>query len=167
MSQPQIQEKTQLQQLSEFLLASLSPIVKKGDLDAWQEGGTVMRHGDDLGHGYRVAKWKYKASIAIERFPHTKINPYNLLGLIAAYFIDNAQERDDYQLGDPELTIDPISQDNTTIIIDVELMDNIDLLPDSNGPILFDGQRYRVSLVPVNVATDMSLFVHVKDELDV
>jgi hypothetical protein len=147
------QTQTQLQQLTDFLMQSLSPIVKTNDLDAWQEGGTLILNGEDKGNdGYQVAKWKHHAVIALERFPHRRINPYNLLALVAAFLIDSDWDRDEYGLDDPQLDIDIISKDHATVLIEVQLIDDIELLPDNNGPILFNGERYRVSLVPLNIA---------------
>jgi hypothetical protein len=147
------QTQTQLQQLTDFLKQSLSPIVKTNDLDAWQEGGTLILNGEDKGNdGYQVAKWKHNAVIALERFPHRRINPYNLLALLAAFLIDSNWNRDEYGLDDPQLDIDIISKDHATVLIEVQLIDDIELLPDDNGPIQFNGERYRVSLVPLNIA---------------
>tara|TARA_R110002033_G_scaffold12384_2_gene37586 strand:+ start:694 stop:1194 length:501 start_codon:yes stop_codon:yes gene_type:complete len=147
------QTTTQLQQLTAFLLTSLSPIVKSNDLDAWQENGTLILNGEDKGSdGYQVAKWKHNAVIALERFPHRRINPYNLLAMVAAFLIDSDWQRDEYGLDDPQLDIDVVSKDHATVLIEVQLIDNIELLPDPNGPVLFNGENYRVSLVPLNIA---------------
>lgn len=150
-------QKTQLQLLTEFLLSSLQPYVTANSIDAWQEGGTLILSGEDLGAGFQVAKWKHNAVITIENFPHLKVAPYNLLAMVAAYLLDNDWKRDEFGLTDPTLDIDPISTDNTTVIIEVQLMDNIDLIPDVTGPVLFNGGRYKVAMVPVNVAEDLDV----------
>ena len=167
MSQVQttIQTKTQLQQLTEFLLASLQPVIKANNIDAWQERGTLILSGEDKGvDGYQVAKWKHYAVIALENFPHRKINPYNLLAMVAAYLIDSDWPRDEYGLDDPEFDIDMVSKDNTTVLIEVQLMDDIELIPDDNGPVQFNGGRYRVSLVPVNIAESVDVQQKPEDE---
>lgn len=151
--------KTQLQQLTEFLLNSMQPYVTANSIDAWQEGGTLILSGEDLGTGYQVAKWKHNAVIMIENFPHLKVAPYNLLAMIAAFLLDSDWPRDVHGLADPTLDIDIISSDNATVIIEVELMDNIDLLPDNNGPVRFNGSRYSVELAPVYVAETIDVQV--------
>jgi hypothetical protein len=143
---------SQLQQLTEFLLTSMQPYVTANSIDAWQEGGTLILSGEDLGTGYQVAKWKHRAVIAIENFPHQQVAPYNLLAMLAAFLIDSGWPRDEYGLEDPTLDIDIISSDNATVIIEVELLDDIDLIPDATGPVLFNGARFSVALVNVNVA---------------
>ncbi|ABZ75894.1 conserved hypothetical protein [Shewanella halifaxensis HAW-EB4] len=154
----QYQTKTQLQQLCEFLLTSLQPVIKANNIDAWQERGTLILSGEDKGiDGYQVAKWKYNAVIAFEQFPHRRINSYNLLAIVSAYLIDSEWPRDVYGLDDPEIDIDVVSKDNATILIELQLMDDIELIPDDNGPVQFNGGRYRVSLVPINIAESVDL----------
>lgn len=144
---------SQLQQVTEFLYQSLKPYVKANNIDAWQERGTLILSGEDLGNnGYQVAKWKHNAVIAIEQFPHTKFNAYNLLAMLPAFLLDSGWERDEYGLADPQLDIDVVSKDHAMVLIELELIDDIDLIPDDNGPVLFNGERYRVALVPVDVA---------------
>lgn len=157
-------QKTQLQQLTEFLLSSLKPYVKANSIDAWQEGGTIMLSGEDLGTGYQVAKWKHSAVIVIEHFPHLRVPPYNLLAMLAAFLLDSNWPRDELGLQDPALDIDVVSDDNATVIIEVELVDNIDLVPDANGPVLFDGTRYSVAQVQINVAESFDLQVETGGE---
>jgi hypothetical protein len=153
------ESKTQLQQLTEFLLSSLQPYVTANTIDAWQEGGTIILSGEDLGTGYQVAKWKHRAIIVIENFPHLKVAPYNLLAMLAAFLLDSNWPRDELGLEDPTLDIDPISNDNATVIIEVELVDNIDLIPNASGPVLFNGNRYSVDMVVVNVAEEINVQV--------
>ena len=145
--------KTQVQQLTEFLLSSLGPVIKANDIDAWQERGTLILNGEDLGlDGYKVAKWKHNAVIMIERFPHRKVNPYSLLAMVAAFLIDSGWQRDLYDLNDPELDLDAVSKDDVTVIIELELIDDIDIIPDETGPVIFNGQRYRVDMAPIDFA---------------
>jgi hypothetical protein len=152
-TQTPIQTKTQLQQLCDFLLTSLSPLVKTNDIDAWQENGTLMLSAEDKGNGgYLVAKWKHNAVIALERFPHRRINPYNLLAMVAAFLLDSDWQRDEYALDDPQIDIDVVSKDNATVLIELQLLDDIELIPDASGPVCFNGERFRVSLVPLNIA---------------
>lgn len=149
---------SQMQQVTAFLLQSLHPYVTANTIDSWQEGGTLILSGEDLGtDGYQVAKWKYRATISIEKFPHRRVAPYNLLAMLAAFLLDSDWPRDQYGLSDPELDIDEVSKDNTDVQIELELMDDIDLIPDPAGPVLFNGQRYRVALVPVNVAEEVDV----------
>jgi hypothetical protein len=153
-------KKTQLQQICEFLLSSLSTVIKKNNADAWQEHGTLVINGEDKGQdGFQVAKWKHTAVIAIENFPHRKINPYNILAMVSAFLLDSEWPRDEYGLSDPEIDIDVISRDNATVLIDVELIDDIELIPDKNGPVHFNGARYYVSIAPVEFAEDVDVNV--------
>lgn len=148
---------TQLQKITEFMLQGMQPYVTANSIDAWQEGGTLILNGEDLGAGYRVAKWKHNAVVVIENFPHRKVAPYNLLAMLAAFLLDSGWPRDEFGLSDPTLDIDIISKDNATVIIELELLDDIDLIPDEAGPVLFNSERYSVATVPVNVAEDVDV----------
>jgi hypothetical protein len=155
--------KTQLQLITEFLLASLKPHIQANNIDAWQEQGTLVLSGKDNGQGsYQVAKWKHSAVIAIEKFPHRKVDPYNLLAMVSAFLLDSEWPRDEYDLGDPELDIDVVSKDNATILIEVMLIDNIDLIPDDQGPIKFNDQNYRVSMASFDVAENIEVSIGAK-----
>lgn len=161
-------QKTQLQQITEDLLASLSPIIQANDIDAWQEAGTLLLGSDDLGNGYRVGQWKHTAVIFIECFPHKRINPYNLLASIGIFFNSQewANERESLGLADPsiDIDIDPSSKDNAKIVIELELIDNIDIAPNAQGPLLFNGERYSVGLASIDVATEFELEGSIGDE---
>jgi hypothetical protein len=153
-------KKTKLQELCEFLLSSLTPVIKKNNIDAWQERGTLILSGEDKGQeGYQVAKWKHTAVIAIENFPHRKVNPYNILAMVSAFLLDSDWPRDEYGLSDPEIDVDVISRDNATVLIDIELIDDIELIPDATGPVQFNGERYYVSIAPIEFAEDVDVNV--------
>ena len=140
------------QQLAQYLLDNLKGLVKSNDIDAWQEEGELMLNPSDLGNGFQVAKWKYKAVISIEKFPHRKTNPYNLLALLACYLVEHGEERDTYELKDPTIDIDVQSKDSSEIEITAWLIDEIEIVPDPSGSIVFMGERYRVDMVPVDIA---------------
>ena len=154
--------KTQLQLITEFLLASLKPHIQANNIDAWQEHGTIVICNQDLGlEGYCIGKWKHTAVIHIQNFPHLKMNPYNLLALIAAYLIDSGWDRDTYDLADPDIDIDAESDDHTTVLIELELLDDLEIIPDVNGGIVFNGQKYSLDIAPVNVADTIDTLVNI------
>ena len=152
------QNKPQLQLLTEFLTSSLAPVVKKNNIDAWQERGTLIINGEYLGkQSYQVAKWKHTGVISVENFPQRRIDPYNLLALISAFLISSEWPRDEYGLTDPKIDIEEISHDNATVLIELQLIDNIEIIPNANGPILFNGERYKVALAQIDIAEDVSV----------
>ena len=85
-------ENTIAHQTYQFLLNSLNGLVNANDVDAWQEEGTLILNSADKGNGLVIAKWRYKATIEFERFPHKKINPYSLLAMIACYLSEHDPE---------------------------------------------------------------------------
>lgn len=154
------QKKTKLQELCEFLLSSLTPVIQRNNIDAWQERGTLILNGEDKGQdGYQVAKWKHTAVISIENFPHRRVNPYNILAMVSAFLLDSEWPRDEYGLADPEIDVDVVTPDNAMVLIDIELIDDIELIPDAKGHIEFNGERYHVSIAPIEFAQDVDVNV--------
>lgn len=143
---------SKLQQVCEYLANQLQPMIKPNNIDGWQSGGTLIINGQDLGTGYLAANWKYDAVIQIERIPHKRFNAYEMLAMLSVWLIENDSERDTYGLTDPDLDIDMISDDHAQVTIDLQLMDDIELIEDPQGPIIFGGKNYRVSIAPINVA---------------
>ncbi len=148
---------TQLQQLTAYIHQSLGGMVKSNDIDAWQESGLLKLSGGDFGTGFQLAKWHYKATIEIQKFPHEKIDPYNLFALVAAFLIEHGDERDTYGLSDPDIDIDLDSKDTSMVMINVDLMDDIEIVPDANGLIMFSGKRYKLDTPPLHVAESVEL----------
>lgn len=149
--------KTKLQQMTDFLMISLKGAIKANDIDAWQENGTLMLNGQDLGDGIKIARWKSQAVITIENFPSKRINPYNVLAFLSVFLSEFDQEREQFGLNDPEIDIDEISSDNTTIIIEMDVIDDLELIPDPEGPITYFGEKYLLAPIENFVAENVDV----------
>lgn len=147
------QTTTKLQLLCEYLLNQMQPMIQPNQLDAWQERGQLIMNGEDLGNeGFLIANWRYTAIISIEKLPQLRFDPYNLLALVGVWISENDYQRDDYSMPDADIDIDVISKDNATVMIELQLQDDVQIIPDETGPIVFKGERYRVAIVPIDVA---------------
>ncbi|WP_417762184.1 phage tail protein [Shewanella sp.] len=147
------QTTTKLQLLCQYLLNQMQPMIRPNQLDAWQERGQLIMNGEDLGNeGFLVANWRYTAVIQIEQLPQKRFDPYNLLAMVAAWISENDYQRDDYSMPDADIDIDEISSDNVTVTIELQLQDDVQIIPDETGPIIYNGERYRVAIVQIDVA---------------
>lgn len=144
-------------ELALHLLNVLSPSIKANDIDAWQTDGRLHIIQDDLGEGINIAKWQYSAVIAIERLPHTKFNPYVILAVVAAWLADSEWPKDEYDLADPTIDIDIISDDHAQLMINIELIEDLGIVEDEQGVIPYMGKKYRLQKVPVNWAEQIEL----------
>ncbi|MGB0894028.1 MAG: phage tail protein [Parashewanella sp.] len=154
--------KTQLELLVDHITENLG--LCESDIEAWQESGKLMLDGTDKGKGVNIAKWRHTAAITLYKFPYQSVEPYNLLAMIAAYLpeLDEDGERQLYELNDPDLEIDPDGHDSAMISIQLELLDNLEIVPDENGLIVYNGKRYRLDKVPVYFAENVEFEVTVE-----
>jgi len=156
-------QQTKLQQLTGFLLNRFGAVIQRNEIDAWMERGQLTITGTDQGQGYEMAQWKYQAVLSIEKFPHRKTDPYILFAQVAAWLADNDPERDENDLADPAIDIDVVSKDHAELLIEVELLDKLGLIPDEAGDVLFNGQNYKLDLVPFFVADEFEQSTEVSE----
>ncbi|WP_281222112.1 phage tail protein [Photobacterium sanguinicancri] len=154
----EIYTKTKLEHLTEYMASHLKSDVLDNKIDAWQESATIQVDGEDRGNGgYIAAQWRYTAVISIEDLPHQQLDPRNVFALVACWLADCDRDRNEYELGDPEVSVDVNSQESADVSIELELMEPIELIPDPLGMVSWRGQTYRVQTVPIDVAEDIEV----------
>jgi len=150
--------KTKLEHLTYYIVSHLNSNVLDNKIDAWQERAAIVVDGEDRGNGgYIAAYWRYEAVISIEEFPHRILDPRNLFALVACWLSDYDKERDIHELADPEISVDVISHEAADVLIEIEMMEPIEMIPDENGLITWRGKRYRVQAVAIDVAQEYEL----------
>ncbi|SKA51206.1 phage tail protein [Enterovibrio nigricans] len=149
--------KTKLQHLTEYVVKALKTSVLDNKIDAWQENAKIVINGDDRGHGIRIAEWQYNAVISIEGFPHHLLDPRYLLAAVACWISEFDHERSDLELEDPTLAVDILDEGTVDVTIELELSEPIEMIPDPNGLIEYQGETYRVQTVPVDVAEEAEI----------
>ena len=142
-----------LQALTTFLMERLS--LSREQVLSMADKGETTPTGRDLGHGVELGVFKYDALIQIECFSG---NSDELLLLVMAWLHDNDKERDYAELADPE--VDATLNDDFTADVDiaVEFEEALQIVPDENGNIPFNGTMYRVAEVPITVAENLDAF---------
>jgi hypothetical protein len=81
-----------------------------------------------------------------------------LLALVACWLSDHEEERNEQELEDPTLSVDVISSELADVSIELELMEPIELVPDSEaGMITWRGTKYRVQAVEIYTAEEAEL----------
>ncbi|WP_158175023.1 phage tail protein [Grimontia hollisae] len=148
---------TKLQHLTEYVVKVLNTRVLDNNIDAWQENAKIVINGDDRGHGIRIAEWQYNAVVSIEGYPHHLLDPRYLLAAVACWISEFDTERADLELQDPTLAIDILDDDTVDVTIELELSEPIEMIPDPNGLIVFQGETYRVQTVPIDVAEEAEI----------
>lgn len=150
--------KTKLEHLTDYIVSHLNSNVLDNKIEAWQERAAIVVDGEDRGNGGHIAAyWRYEAVISIEEFPHRKLDPRNLFALVACWLSDCDTERDINELADPEISVDVISHEAADVLIEIEMMEPIEMIPDEQGLITWRGTKYRVQAVPIDTAEEYEL----------
>ncbi|PMG64904.1 phage tail protein [Vibrio lentus] len=151
-------KKTKLEHLTDYIVSHLNSNVLDNKIEAWQERAAIVVDGEDRGNGGHIAAyWRYEAVISIEEFPHRQLDPRNLFALVACWLSDCDTERDINELADPEISVDVISHEAADVLIEIEMMEPIEMIPDEQGLITWRGTKYRVQAVPIDTAEEYEL----------
>lgn len=122
---------------------------------AFADQGILIPTGKNLGNGVEVGVFKYDAVIQIEGYPG---DGYHLLAVVSAWLAGNDPDRDDQELADPEVDI-TLNDDRTADVdISIEFEERIEIVPDDDGPISFNGSNWSVAEVEIDVAEDIADF---------
>ncbi len=126
--------KTKLEHLTDYIVSHLNSSVLDNKIEAWQERAAIVVDGEDRGNGGHIAAyWRYEAIISIEEFPHRLLDPRNVFALLACWLADYDRERDIHELDDPEITVDVINEESADVLIEIEMMEPIEMIPDEQG----------------------------------
>ncbi len=96
-----------------------------------------------------------------ERFPYRICDPRLLFSLMAAWLDDTDRELFD-ELGineaDPEWDVSVDSEETATVLVSVPMVEELVLIPDENGPIPWQGQRWRLADPEIWTAFSAQIF---------
>ncbi|QXO19217.1 phage tail protein [Vibrio ostreae] len=150
--------KTKLEHLTDYIVSHLNSNVLDNKIEAWQERAAIVVDGEDRGNGGHIAAyWRYEAVISVEEFPHQQLDPRNLFALVACWLSDYDTERDIHELSDPEISVDVINHETADVLVEIEMMEPIEMIPDEQGLITWRGVKYRVQAVPIDTAKEYEL----------
>ncbi|MFL7010939.1 phage tail protein [Enterovibrio norvegicus] len=149
---------THLEHLTAYMVAHLSGIVLDNKIDAWQENAQLMVSGENLGNGgFLMAQWQYNAVVSVEGFPHKAMDPRYLLASVACWISEFDPDRSEKGLVDPSVSVDVLDDGNVDVTIELELCEDIQMIPDSLGLIRYQGTQYRVQAVPIWTAQEAEI----------
>ncbi len=132
-----------LQQLTAFLV-DLNYVAAE-NIDAWIENPQIVPRCKDLGEGQMIIYTQtYDAVLMIERFPHTRHPAELLFAQVCAWLVENDEERFDTDLPNPSIDVDVLDNKTADIDITIRFEEDITAVPDDNGPIMIQGEKYRL-----------------------
>lgn len=131
-----------LQQLTAYVL-NLN-LVAAEQIDSWVENPQIVPSGKSMGQGTVVLyRQTYDAVIYIERFNHQKHPVEQLFGCVAAWLMQNDEDRD--EIATPRTDVEILDDGLADIEISISFEEDVIAVLDPAGPIEFGGDRYRLA----------------------
>ena len=139
-----------LGQLHTFM-ANLN-LVALENIDSWAENIRLEAVCKDQGTGLLLFRQEYDAVISIERFPHTRHPVEFLFAQVITWLMENDSEREDQHLGQPSVESDILDANLADLDITIPFAEDVQAIPDENGPIVINGQKYRLANYEIDYA---------------
>lgn len=119
----------------------------------------------NMGDGIHIMNQRYIAEFYFDRFPFKKYDPAVLFANVAAWLMDNDDER--YEdlgpdLGEPSIEVVIEDEKNAEIIIQVAFQEPVKVTEDENGPIYWRGKQWSIAAYEVWVAENLIDVVKVR-----
>ena len=133
-----------LVELSDFILSKKEFLeLNEEQFDSWQENGTLEQGGHGLTEeGYHLMSFRYRGVIVIERMKD--VNAVWFMAIVAAWLTDNNEDRDKYNLDDPEIEIIKLDEKLIDIELTLDFVDEMYLSEAEDGPIECIGRSWTI-----------------------
>ncbi|GEM77361.1 hypothetical protein VSA01S_34730 [Vibrio sagamiensis NBRC 104589] len=144
MTEPLIQEQAGylLQGLNQHFSRTIDPRLHQY-CECWMEDVELKFAPKDQGLGRDIGWIKYTAVFSFERFPFKQCQPSVLMANTLAWLGDCDEFREQHNLSDPSFEIEPESDDTVIMTIEVVMTEPLMLVEDEQGPIIWDGKRWK------------------------
>ncbi|WP_319780804.1 phage tail protein [Maridesulfovibrio sp.] len=138
------------QSFSEFML-EVSGVMPE-QLECFVDRGGMILSGKDLGNCMELGHFNYVGSFWIESF---KGDTDVLLGQIMAWLYDNDPYRFESDLKDPELDVTVVDRELINVDLEIAFEESIIVRRDPDGPISWNGEKWSVCPLDIDVAEDL------------
>lgn len=132
-----------LQQITAFLVGL--NLVAAENIDSWVENPRIVPRCSIIDDGQVIVYTQtYDAMISIERYPHTRHPAELLFAQVSVWLIENDEDRFEKELPMPVTDVDILDSKTADIDIMITFKEDITAVADENGPIVINGQHYRL-----------------------
>jgi hypothetical protein len=146
-----------LQALTSYLIEN--GLTKSATLDSWIESGVFKPASKMLGSdGVTILYFEYTAVLSLEKYTG---NAALLGATIASWHFNNAGKDDGNEV---EFSADKDESGSFEIEITIDFEEQINAMPDPNGQLMFNGQRYQLEDPKLWVAEEFEVTASVKDQ---
>lgn len=134
----------QLQLLTAFLINL--DLFAPEQLDSWVENPTLTPSGKATTEGgYIIYRQQYDAVITIERYAHAAQPVELIFSHLTAWLMDNDNARSDNRNASINTEVDVLDEQTADIIISIGFYEDVEIVPDVDGPITFNGETFRLA----------------------
>ncbi len=145
-----------MQALRSFIAARLGKHIAQR-LDAEMGNVELILSPRNMGHGMDIAYQRYSAEFYIDRLPFKKYDPAVLFANVAAWLMDNDEDREEQlgELKDPDIEVVLEDEQNAEVVIQIVFEEPIKVIEDANGDIYWRGKQWKIEEYEVWVAENL------------
>lgn len=126
---------------------------------SYMENVELLDGGRDLGLGEMVGAIQYEAVLEWERFPYRICQPQRVFALVLVWLAEQANDlRDTLELPPPEVEVELIDEETAYVVVSIPMVEPLGLVPNDNGEIPWQGQRWSVESPDIWTAEQGRLF---------
>lgn len=152
---------SQLASLTGFIRANM-PARAMQSFTSEMESVKTIPAGKEMGLGQvRLSVIRYDAALMWERFPYRECDPRQVMALLEVWLTQ--EDRDLFsQVGitsaDPDWDIELIDEETAIVTVTVPMAEALIIVPDNDGAIPYQGERYRLADAEVWTATSALVY---------
>lgn len=120
----------------------------------WMENADLELTSSINGDGLVIGRIRYTAVFSIEKFSKDEAL---LFALVSAWLQENDPDRDRHELKSPKLDIEDANAKTADVEIEIEFLEDITVVPDVDGLIEFNGQRWSIAQTTIDEATSVAV----------
>jgi P2 phage tail completion protein R (GpR) len=121
--------------------------------------------------GSSLYEYTYTAILEIKGYPFKKRPPQLLFAHVITWLLDNDSDNDRTDNEDAKVTatVERISNESATVTLSIDFVEQVSIVPDAGGAILWNGKRWRLGTPEIYYALEGDVHepVDVVTELEV
>lgn len=155
---------SQIESLTGFIRANMPPRAMQSFTSEMESLKTIPAAKDKGLGQVRLSVIRYDAALLWERFPYRECDPRQVMALLEVWLAAEPRELFS-QVGitsaDPDWDIELIDEETAIVTVTVPMVEELIIVPDENGPVPYEGGRYR--LADADIWTAMTALVFAPD----
>ncbi|MEN4819218.1 phage tail protein [Pantoea agglomerans] len=159
---------SQLESLTSFIKSEM-PQRAMQSFTSEMTGLKTIPAARDMGLGQvQLSVIRYDAELIWERFPYRECDPRLLMALLEVWQATDTEDRDLFsQVGitnaDPDWDIELIDEEAAIVSVTVPMAERLIIVPDENGPVPYQGGRYRLADPEIWTALSAMIYTEVEE----